>query len=187
MGDLVVALGRGQRGAQIAAGNGQHAVTQRRQPRHQVAIYVEPGESHQQRQRQAADGDAGDDRPVVDLTLPVDRGLKLLAQLDRQAVQCLRQCRQRFVGEDRALDQPIEIGRAAGGDRLRLSVFLRRPAESLHDGVEHARIDLPGSVRSLDEIDQGRQLGPRGPQLGVAVRLTWLCHPGRGQLLHLVA
>jgi hypothetical protein len=60
------------------------------------------------------------------------------------------QCGQRFVGEERPLDQVVEIVRAAGGDRLSLSVFLRRPTESLHDGVEHARPDLPGRVRFLE-------------------------------------
>ena len=47
--------------------------------------HVPPGESHEQQQGQAADGDTGDDRPVVDLALPVDRSLQLLTQLDREA------------------------------------------------------------------------------------------------------
>ena len=53
--------------------------------------HVPPGESHEQQQGEPADGDTGDDRPIVDLAFPVDRSLKLLAQLDCKSIQCFCQ------------------------------------------------------------------------------------------------
>ena len=77
---------------QIAPADAGRALLQGPDRARQTA-HVPPGESHEQQQGQTADRDTGDDRPVVDLALPVDRSLKLLAQLDRERIQRFRQGR----------------------------------------------------------------------------------------------
>jgi hypothetical protein len=122
-GDLVASTRGRQRGTQVAPGDRAHAPAERRQPRHEATVDVQPRERHQQGDGEAADGDAGHGRPVVDRPLAIDGGLELLAQLDREHVERLGQACQGPVGEDGPLDQPVEVG-------LGLSRRAPRPARA---------------------------------------------------------
>ena len=68
------------------------------------------------------------------------RGLKLLRSSTAKAFNASARRRQRFVDEDRPLDQGIEIGLTIG-DRSGRLVFLRCLGESVRHRLENGRLD----------------------------------------------
>ena len=94
-----------------------------------MSVGVEPRECQKEQDGRAADGDPGDDRPVMDRPLVVDSLLQFASELHGRRGERSFKRKERPVRVDGTLDEAVDVSPGARGEVLRAGIALARLIE----------------------------------------------------------